>query len=348
MIDEMPNLGSRADDLLVVLRRITRDPALRYDGRPLPLLGGFWAELISFRLQHAPPGWRDQLVARVMPEPTIAAKETAFQAEVAAQGFPTPIVHAAGGPDEGVSGRAFMVMDLAPGRPLLAGLEGISAASKLPSLFRRLPVTLADVLARLHRLEPAPVRARLEADGVPYPGLQLMLASLHDATERLGRADLAGAATWLRDHRPTSEPTVICHGDLHPFNVLVDDAGAVTVLDWSAALLAPATYDLGFTSLVLAEPPLVVPRRLRPFVRAAGRALSRRFMRVYERRAGRPVDPTSLTWHQALVCLRALVEVAEWVAAGTIDERSGHPWVIAGDAFAARLRVLTGAPITAR
>ena len=348
MIEESPQVGALAERLLIALRRVTGEPALAYDGSPLALTGGFWAELVSIRLQNAPEGWRGPLVARVMPDAATAAKETVFQAEVAGQGFPTPTVHASGGPNEGVNGRAFMVMDLAPGRPLLAGLDGLAAVAKLPSLVRRLPATLADILARLHRLDPAPVQVRLEADGVARPGLEPMLTSLHDTAQRLGRVDLADAAAWLRDHPPVSEPTVICHGDLHPFNVLVDDAGTVTVLDWSAALLAPATCDLGFTSLVLAEPPLLVPGSLKRFVRAAGRALSRRFVRVYERRAGQHVDRSSLAWHQAVVCLRALVEAAGWVASGTIDERTGHPWVIAGDAFAARLQVLTGAPVTAR
>ncbi len=113
-------------------------------------------------------------------------------------------------------------------------------------------------------------------------------------------------------------------------------------------MLAPATYDLGFTSLVLASPPLVVPRSLRPVVGAAGRALSRRFVRSYEHAAGHAVDRSSLAWHQGVVCVRALVEVAHWAAAGTIDGRNGHPWVIAGGAFASRLRDLTGAAVTPR
>jgi aminoglycoside phosphotransferase (APT) family kinase protein len=334
--------------LLDVLRRVTGQPALVFDGAPERLTGGFWAELVSFRLRGAPEGWDGPLVARIMPDATIAAKETAFQADVAAQGFPTPAVHAAGGPEVGVDGRAYMVMDLAAGRPLLAGLDGVGALARLPSLVRRLPGTLADVLARLHRLDPTVVERRLEVARVARPGQEPMVVSLVDTAERLGRADLAEAARWLQAHPPAREPVVMCHGDLHPFNVLADDAGAVTVLDWSAALFAPATYDLGFTSLVLAEPPLLVPPPLRPLVRAAGRALSRRFVRAYERAAGRPVDRDVLRWQQAVVCLRALVEAAGWVTAGTIDDRGGHPWVIAGPAFAARLSAMTGAAVTPR
>ena len=120
------------------------------------------------------------------------------------------------------------------------------------------------------------------------------------------------------------------------------------MLDWSNGLLAPAVHDLGFTSLVLSVPPLLVPRALRPVVGALGWALSRRFVRAYERSAGRRIDPGALAWHQAVVCARALVEVAGWVAAGTIDGRDGHPWVIAGQAFASRLGDLTGVPVLPR
>ncbi len=331
-----------------MLRRVTGDADLRYEGEPRPLTGGFWAELVSFRLAEAPAGWGGDLVARVMPDAATAAKETVFQAEVAGQGYATPRVLASGGPADGVGGRAFMVMTLADGRPLLAGLDGVRALAKLPSLARRLPVTLATVLAGLHRIDPAPVERGLDAAGVVHPRLDAMLQSLRSTSDALGRPDLAAAAAWLQEHPPATEPDVVCHGDMHPFNVLVDEHGETTVLDWSAAMLAPGTYDLGFTSLVVASPPLVVPRVLRPIVSVAGRAVSRRFVRAYERASGHAVDPESLAWHQGAVCVRALVEVAGWVAERTIDGRDGHPWVIAGDAFASRLRDLTGAAVSPR
>lgn len=335
-------------DLRTVVRRAAGDPKVDFAGPLEPLTGGFWARLVSFRLVGAPADWSGPLVARVMPDAATAAKETAFQRAVAAQGYPTPRVLAAGGPDAGIGGQAYLVMDLAPGRPLLDGLDGVRALAQLPSLARRIPSTLADVLATLHRVDPAPVIGELVAAGVPSPDLPSMLTHLQARATVLGRADLAAAAAWLLSHRPAvGDGGVICHGDMHPFNVLRDEAGRVTVLDWSAAVLAPAGYDLGFTSLLLAEPPLLVPAALRPIVRRAGRALSERFLRAYEASAG-PVDRVALVWYQALVCLRALVEVAGWVGAGTLEERSGHPWVIAGDAFAARLGERTGASVRPR
>ena len=70
---------------------------------PPPLTGGFWAELLSFRLAGPPPGWAGHLVARVMPEAGTAAKETAFQSEVPAQGFPTHRSSPRGGPADGLA-----------------------------------------------------------------------------------------------------------------------------------------------------------------------------------------------------------------------------------------------------
>jgi aminoglycoside phosphotransferase (APT) family kinase protein len=133
---------------------------------------------------------------------------------------------------------------------------------------------------------------------------------------------------------------VICHGDLHPFNLLVDH-GQVTVLDWSAAILGPAAYDVAFTSLLLTEPPMTVPRPLQPVVAGAGRTLSRIFQRRYRSYSGYSIDPVSLRWHQGLVCLRVLVEVAGWDNAAR-QTRAGHPWFLTCTVFATPLTNLTG------
>lgn len=327
-------------DLLVVLRREAGDD-VRFAGEPIALTGGFWAQLVSFRLADAPAGWDGALVARVMPDAAIAAKETAFQRAVADEGYPTPVVHAAGGPDAGITDQAYLVMDLAEGQPLLAGLDGLAAIRRLPSLARRLPKVLARVLADLHRLDPEPVIKALDAGDAPPPTLPTMLTTLRTNAEGLGRPDLVHVVDWLEAHPPREERVGLCHGDMHPFNLLVADDGGLTVLDWSAAMLAPATYDLGFTSLMLAQPPLVVPGALRGVVGRAGRALSRRFIRSYESASGTRVDPDALAWHQALICVRALLEVASWSTAGTIGDRRGHPWVIGADAFATRLVRMT-------
>ncbi len=345
------NTVTMTDDLaarlLCVMRTLTDTATLEYAAPPEPLTGGFWAELVTFRLQGAPEALSGELVARVMPDPGLARKETMIQAEVASQGFPTPAVRLSGGPESGL-GRAFMVMDRAEGAPLLAGLDGVGAISRLPVLFSRIPRVLASAMADLHGLDPAPVRARLDADGGAATTLPAMLEEMRAAMAVVGRDDLGRALDWLLANPPPPSPEVTCHGDLHPFNLLVDDAGNVTVLDWSAALMGSAAYDAAFTSLLLAEPPLAVPQLAGPLVRGAGRLLARRFLREYRTCCETPIDLAELRWHQSVVCLRALVEVASWASAGELDAKAGHPWSVCGPAFALRVSRFTEIPVRPR
>src|SRR5579863_1677034 len=307
--------------------------------------GGFWAELVSFSLADPPEGWPAELVARLMPDPGTARKETIVQSAVASAGFPTPFVRASGGPDRGL-GRAFMVMDRATGRPALSGLDGAVTPASVARLLRQVPDLLAGSMARLHALEEDLVRGELEQVREVPVSLAGQLAMLTRFAAEFGRQDLVDAARWLAGHRPAPSPDVICHGDLHPFNLLAD-GDRVTVLDWSTALLAPRAHDVGFTSLLLSEPPLRVPAWQRPLVRMAGRELARRFVRGYKRQAATTIKPGELRWHQAVGCLRALVELAFWVSEGVAGQRAGHPWLLSGPAFARRLATMTGAPVRA-
>ena len=329
-----------------MLRTATANADLGYADPPQPLTGGFWAELFAFSLAGPPPGWPGELVIRLMPDPALARKETIVQAAVAAAGYPTPVVRASGGPDSGL-GRAFMVMDRAPGVPLLSGLSGTGAVTSAMRALRQIPGLLAVSMANLHEQDPRLVRDRLDCARDTPVTVSGLLAMLHAAASEYRRPDLTAAAQWLAGHPPPPAPEVICHGDLHPFNVLVDGA-SFTVLDWSAALLAPRAYDVAFTSLLLAEPPLTVPRAIAPALRGAGARLASRFAARYQRAAGARIDPRELRWHQGLGCLRALTEVAGWSQDQLAGARAGHPWLRSGPAFARRLTALTGSNVRAR
>ena len=286
----------RAEELIGVLRNVTGRPDLTYERRPEPMPGGFWAELFSFSLANPPEGWPAELVARLMPDPGTARKETIMQSAVAAAGFPTPIVRASGGPDCGL-GVAFMVMDRAAGRPALSGLDGAPTPAAVRRLLHQIPELLAESMARLHALDPDLVRSELgQVRGTPVTVAGLISVLAGFAAE-FGRPDLVGVARWLTDHPPTRTPDVICHGDLHPFNLLAD-GDRVTVLDWSTSLLAPRAYDVAFTTVLLSEPPMRVPGWQRPLVLMVGRLLARRFARDYQQRSAVTIDPgrPPVTW----------------------------------------------------
>ena len=325
------------DRLIELLRAEPGFERAELGGEPKPLTGGFWASMSLVSLVNVAPPLPGTLVLRVMPDPDWAAKETVFQREIATQGFSVPAVRLAGGADCGVGG-AFLLMDRAPGTPPLDGLDGAAAFRRLPSLARRLPDLLGQVTAELHALDPTPVRSALDAAGVSAPSdPSAFLVALTESADRLGRADLAQAASWLAGHAPTSRPAVIAHGDLHPFNLLVDGE-RWTLLDWTTALVADPAYDLAFTTLMLRHPPLAAPALVRPVIAAAGATLARGFAAAYRRSGGTPSDQRTLDWYTALHALRILIESDGWRHEATGSDHSSHPWTTVGPVAA---RILT-------
>jgi aminoglycoside phosphotransferase (APT) family kinase protein len=120
---------------------------------------------------------------------------------------------------------------------------------------------------------------------------------------------------------------VISHGDLHPFNLLITEDGPCLV-DWTVARVAHPAFTVGFTELMLANPPLPLPRAGAVVLRALGRRMARRFLATYRRlTAGTvaEVDDAQLAWHRRVHALRILVERAAWDHDGTAPD-PGHPW----------------------
>jgi aminoglycoside phosphotransferase (APT) family kinase protein len=312
-------------------------------GPPQLLTGGFWASMALLRLANVVPP-ASELVLRVMPDAGMAAKETVFQREIARQGFPVPAVRLAGGADSGAGG-PFLLMDRAPGRTPLGGLDALAAIRSLPALLRGLPHLLARVTVALHALDPAPLRSALAEVGANAPAEPgAFVAGLAAMAGEYGRGDLQAAALWLAGHRPQAGREVIAHGDLHPFNLLVD-GDRWALLDWTTALIADPAYDLTFTALMLRHPPLVAPAPLRPVVRAAGAVLARRFLTAYRRAGGVVPGEQALDWYASLHALRALTEVAGWQSDPDGPDHSGHPWLALRPVLAAILRRTTGTPI---
>ncbi|HKF74789.1 MAG TPA: phosphotransferase, partial [Candidatus Dormibacteraeota bacterium] len=201
---------------------------------------------------------------------------------------------------------AFMVMERAPGAPLLGGLSATAVIVHLPRLARRLPMLLADATAGLHAIDPAPVRHRLAAVA-PTTATRVseLLRTLTATAEDLGRPDLAGAGRRLAELRPAPGDEVVCHGDLHPFNVLVD-GDRVTVIDWTAARIAEPAYDLAFTWLLLADPPLDLPGALRPPIHVAAAIAARgSCAATATERAPRSLTPHCAGTWACTVCARS-------------------------------------------
>lgn len=315
--------------LLDTLQHATGRSDLAYAAPPTPLSGGFYAEMLRFRLADPPAELDRELVARIVPNPSAGSWEATIQRNVADQGFATPTVRLTA-PETGPLGRYLIVMDHLDGQPPMAGLGLGSTVGQIPNLVRRLPDQLARIAAELHALDPVPLTEQLDALGGPIPATTAGFVEAQAVyATALGRPDIASAGQRLLATEPVSSVRVITHGDLHPFNLLVTSAGPALV-DWTVARVAHPAFTLGFTDLMLANPPVPLPRAGRALLGPVGRNIAKRFLSTYRALTtgtAAAVDADDLDWHRQVHALRILVELAEWDAAGTRPQ-GGHPWLI--------------------
>jgi aminoglycoside phosphotransferase (APT) family kinase protein len=307
--------------------------------------GGFWAAIYSFQLDPVSgalaPMWSGKLILRVMPNRARGEYETIVQRAVAETGFPTPRVLLAGF-DEQVGG-AYMVMPFARGKPPLSGLK-LGSMFELRRSLRRLPDRLAGVAVRLHAVDPRPIVDALQAAGltVPSEGWRDRL-DLIDRATRTPSTGFDALLRWFDAHRPVDPAPVLCHGDLHPFNLLVDDDGTTTVLDWTNAGPMPREFEVGFAAGLLRCAPIRVPRIAEPVVRRLEANLASRFIARYRESA--PLDAALLEWFEALQYARCLAEVATARAGLSTVVHAQHPFETSAAAMAAELARLTGVTV---
>jgi aminoglycoside phosphotransferase (APT) family kinase protein len=323
------------DDLRARLDR----PRLDFSEPPSPISGGFDTQIFAFRLRDAPAPFAGPLILRMLgpgTDPSRVLRERAVQNAVAALGYPAPrVVHAT--TDTTALGGAFLVMERVPGRVLPeARLMGMSAV-------------LVEWQHRLHALEAEAVLKALDAEtprGRAPGTFAGHLADLDGRTRAPGLEGLRPICRWLIEHHPAAEARqVICHGDLHPLNILVDGGRVTGVLDWPNAIVADAAYDVAATRVILAYAPVDLaglPVAARWLARGARRLMVHRYVSGY--RARKALDARALSYYEVAACMRALVRVAETRVAGTAQtpERARLESSAFTDALLARGAELTG------
>lgn len=279
-------------------------------GSPSMIAGGFdsYVHAIDLRGAMLPSEWTRPLVVRILPSlerAPQARQEAAAQSWSAAQGYSAPKVLAVLEEQDGME-LPTQVMERASGTTML------SAVTSKPWRTRRLVDQLAALALRLHALpvegwpgstDPiALVDQRLSlprrvVEEVDAPGLR---EALDRATE-LGRAAVSG-------------PRVVCHGDFHPLNVVVDREHAC-VIDWTDAGLGPREADVSRTLLLFHMASIAAESRVeRAALRAVGPRLARRYRQTYE--AGAALDPQMMRRWEVLHAVHGWAQVAMLHAGG--------------------------------
>jgi len=134
---------------------------------------------------------------------------------------------------------------------------------------------LATLARSLHKMPPPPGVALLR-DWMAY--------SLRSPGDRLPAPFASGVLTLIERLSPDD---ALCHGDLHPGNVIMTAEGP-RLVDWAWAMRGPAALDLGFCHIILIE---VAPERVDDPQRP--RAMDAALQAEYARLTG--MSPAALT-----------------------------------------------------
>jgi len=281
-----------------------------------------WAYAVSFEGPWLPPAWTVPLVVRLATNPdrwSVLVQECRYQGWAASQGFPAPAVVELLAPGALFAVPA-QVCQLVPGAAMAHAMA--ARPSSAPRLARELGALHAD----LHRLG-AP-------DALPGAGLaDRRLSLVRRVLETSGDADLGRglkAVEALLPRLAVAHP-VLCHGDLHPSNVLV--AGATLwVIDWTDAALGDRHGDVARTAWLFATAAArATSATERARARVLGPLLARSYLAAYRQRA--PLAPERLRLWEPLQVLHFLAQtVAEELglggpaAVGPADRRRRRAW----------------------
>lgn len=228
--------------------------------------------------------------------------------------YPAPRVLVVGTTTEGFT-TPVQVMARASGTTMLA------AITARPWRTRHELHRLSGLHARMHALDP-----------LSWPNQTVTFAQ-----DRLG--PVRGWATELKNPEIDAAleravpialaldagPAVVCHGDFHPLNVIVDGEAA-TVIDWTDAGLGDPMGDIARTALLLRVAGVATPEpALRAALSASAPALSRTYVRAYRQIA--PFDPERFQLWMTIHLLHGWTQVCALHAGlvGSASERAQIP-----------------------
>ena len=111
-------------------------------------------------------------------------------------------------------------------------------------------------------------QTQLEQQTVADP-LQQQLANIWKDQNKTIQRLVEGAETLGRRLKESNPPLILCHADLHTWNVMVDEQNQIWIVDWDETVLAPKERDLMFVIGGIGKQ-LVKPENEAAFLRGYG------------------------------------------------------------------------------
>lgn len=212
-------------------------------------------------------------------------REAAALEALRAAGLPAPRVH----DDVTVDGRRGLVVDRLDGESLLDRL------GRNPALLERIARAMASAHARMHGIT-APAG---------LPALKDLLRERVDDLSSPLPTDLRPKVRAVLDSLPDGDR--LCHGDLHPGNML-GAASAPVVIDWGEASRGDPLGDMVRSAVLLrvGQPPPGAPRLIRLLAPVGGGIASARYVAHYRKLTG--VDTRDFARWRAVRCAARLAE----------------------------------------
>lgn len=226
-----------------------------------------------------------------------AYREGTIQNILCENNYPAPRAHIICETNEPLGG-PFIIMDFMNGKPMLE----TTPIGEIPEL-------LANAHYQLHKINPSTlieILKKRNIDKARYDGTIFI-----DTMIIQHKIDwLKPAVNWIKDNEPKDRTGVICHGDFHPFNILIDQGKISAVLDWTTARIGEPERDVASTKNLLSFFGFLVPG-------INWSQVSNDYFNSYLSRVD--FDSDKIEYYEALNCLNLL----EGVEIGFINDIEG-------------------------
>lgn len=269
-----------------------------------------WVWFVTLAGVDIPAEWRGQQVLRIHDrgESELLARQVRLSERLVGDAFPVALTSWSGE----LGGHPAHLQQRLPGRPAVELL----GSTKL----RQTVQSLATLQAQLHTIEPEHYELP-KVDAAAY-----LEGDLGRRRSSITAEDPTGTWEWLQvslknADQPSNEKNVLCHGDFHPLNALVDDFGHISVVDWTDSCIGDRHHDVARTIAIYWLASLVADTRVeRAGLRLVRNWLGRAHRSAYESVSGVQLDDRRLAWWQIVHLYRGWLQLCE-LAEGSVTDR---------------------------